>query len=120
MFKKLCMLAVFVTITIVAFSQKSPLPANHPVALAAPHLPLIVRHDGSGAIFYAEKFTYKSEINVSNLNDWIKNYPSEVISYKDAIAQYFKSTDSAKLTSDDADQYFDLKAQYLMFQQINY
>ncbi len=99
------------------FAQTAPLPANHPIALAAPHLPLIIRFDGVGKEFHGDKYTYNLESNLQNIKDWIKNFPDELNSYKGAIATYLK-TDLSTLSDSDKEIFTDLKSQWFMIAQL--
>ena len=45
------------------FAQNTPLPKDHPIAVAAPHLPSMIRYNGVGHKFYGEKFTYNGAQN---------------------------------------------------------
>ncbi len=101
-----------------SWSQPVSLPKSHPIAVAAPHLPAIMRYDGAGSKFYAGDLVYKNEENHSNLKEWMKNYPAEVAAYKTAVALYLKSTNPAVLFNSEKELYSDLKAQSLMISQI--
>lgn len=118
MIKKLLTFLLTLFLSSFLFAQSTPLPGDHPIAIAAPHLPLILRHDGTGVVFYGERFTYKKEQNETNLRNWIKTYPEEVTKYKVAIAAFLKDTEVSTLTEAQAALYCDLKSQYLMFMQL--
>lgn len=114
MIKRLLCIVILSSFFLTAFSQSMPLPSDNPISIAAPHLPLMIRYDGTGKVFYAENTTYKSELNQSNLKDWIKNYPDEVSRYKIAIGTYLKTADTGGLTTENKEIYRDLKSQYVM------
>lgn len=114
MLKRLFFLFFFSSLFCTAFSQTMPLTADNPIAIAAPHLPLMIRYDGVGRVFYGENTTYKFEINDSNLRTWIKNYPDELVTYKDAASKYLKTAESTLLTAGNKELYQDLKSQYSM------
>lgn len=102
---------------IVGFSQTQPLSKDHPIAAAAPHLPLIVRFDGTGTEFHGDKYSYNKELNEAALKTWIANFADEFKSYKSAISDYLK-TDPATLSDSDKDVYSDLKSQFWMISQL--
>ena len=99
------------------FSQTAPLPKDHPVALAAPHLPLITRFDGTGTEFHGDKYSYNLESNTKNMKDWIKSFPDELETYKTAIALYLKS-DASTMPDADKEIFTDLKSQWFMIIQL--
>lgn len=105
-------------LTTLGWSQPVSLPKNHPIAVAAPHLPAIMRYDGTGSKFYASDLVYKNKENHSILREWMKNYPAEVVAYKTAIASYLKSTNPSVLSGSEKELYSDLKAQSIMISQI--
>lgn len=117
MLKRLLIVFLFSSVIFTAFCQSSPLPKDNPVAIAAPHLPSMIRYDGVGKIFYGENAKYKIGVNEAGLKTWSKDYPAEVLKYKDAIVSYLKSAESTTLTDKDKEVYRDLKSQWLMFLQ---
>lgn len=104
--------------TINGWSQIAPLPVDHPIAVAAPHLPPILRHDGIGKPMYGDKFTYKQDENIANLKKWLIDYPEEVVKYKEAISGFLKSSDLSTLSENEKELYYDLKFQRMMISQI--
>ena len=100
-----------------AFSQNLPLPEAHPIAIAAPHLPLMIRYEGQGIVFNIENNKYKFEGNEGRLKNWMKTYPDELSKYKDAIAIYLKNISFRKLANENKELYIDLKSQWLLITQ---
>ena len=98
------------------FSQTQPLSKDHPIAVAAPNLPLMVRFNGTGTEFHGEKYSYNKESNESAFKNWIKNFADEYKSYKTAINDYLK-TDPSTLSDSDKEVFTDLKSQYWMLSQ---
>ncbi len=101
-----------------AHAQTTDLPKDHPIKIAAPHLPLLERHTGEGQAFYGEKFVYKSESQVK-IKEWAGAYPAELEAYKVAIEKYLKDTDPATLSETAKETYYDLKAQSMLISQLN-
>lgn len=99
-------------------SQSGDLRKTHPVVIAVPHLPEMIKYNGEGKPFYGEKFKYKKNENEDNVHEWIKAYPEEYKKYKTVIAEYMKATDPETLSADAATLYYDLKAQWLMIRQL--
>jgi hypothetical protein len=99
-------------------AQTAPLPDGHPIKIAAPHLPLMVRYSGSGSIFYGEngiKYLYE---NKEVMKKWMTDYPAEVPTYKTAIDKYIKETDVTFLANDQKEVHYDLKAQWAIIIQL--
>ena len=94
-----------------------PLPEAHPIAKAAPHLPLMVRYEGQGIVFNVENNKYKFEANEGRFKNWMKTYPTELLHYKEAISSYLKNTRIAKLSDENKQLYIDLKSQWLLILQ---
>ena len=117
MFKNLCFLFIFCSCFSVAFSQTLPLPKNHPIAIAAPHLPLILRYTGQGIVFSSENNKYSFEGNEQRFKLWMDDYPGELKQYKAAISYYLKNTQPAKLNDENKQLYVDLKSQWQLIVQ---
>ena len=115
--KKSLLFLVILFCGFVGFSQTQPLSKDHPIAIAAPNLPLIVRFDGTGTEFHGEKYSYNKESNESGLKTWMKNFPDEFKNYKIAISDYLK-TDPSTLSDSDKEVFTDLKSQNLMIIQL--
>lgn len=116
--KKILLFISIILCSVMGFSQLGPLPKDHPITLAAPHLPLIVRFDGIGGEFHGEKYSYKKEQNTANFKSWVASYPQEVTPYKDAMAGLIKSTDVSLLSDSDKETFTDLVSQYWMIIQL--
>jgi hypothetical protein len=99
-------------------AQSAPLPDGHPIKIAAPHLPLMVRYSGSGRIFYGDNNIKYLFENTDVTKTWATNYPSELAAYKVAIDKYLKETDVTLLANDQKDVYYDLKAQWAIISQL--
>ena len=67
MTKRNFLLISILFISSIVIGQSHALPSDHPVAKAAPHLPLMLRFKGSGTAFYGEKNVYQKEQNTSKL-----------------------------------------------------
>ena len=117
MLKNLCLLLLFCNSFCTAFSQNVPLPKAHPIAIAAPHLPLIVKYEGQGIVFNVENNKYKFEGNEGRFKNWMKTYPEELAKYKDAIAIFLKNSPTNKLNTENHQLYVDLKSQWLLIVQ---
>lgn len=109
------MVLCFITMS---WSQSIPLPSDHPIAVAAPHLPAILRHDGIGKPIYGDKYTYKGEENAIRIKEWMRNYPEEVIRYKEAIAEYLKNTNVDLISENERELYHDLNSQWMLVRQM--
>ncbi|MHA6246369.1 hypothetical protein ACXYMU_00405 [Pontibacter sp. CAU 1760] len=105
-------------ISTICWSQSTPLPSNHPVKVAAPHLPPILRHDGTGKPIYGDKYAYDRDRNITQLKNWIKLYPEEISDYKRAINDYLSHSDEEALSGNEKELYHDLKSQWLIFSQL--
>ena len=99
-------------------AQTSSLPSTHFINSAAPHLPVMVRYDNVGTVFYGINHLYKSVENETSIKNWIKNYPEEFTNYKVAMSKYLKDTDYSMLTDSEKETYCDLKSQWLMISQL--
>lgn len=113
----LCILLISISNTIYSQS-KEPYKINTIVNLA-PHLPKMLRYDGSDKAFYGVKHTYKSGQNENNLKEWIKKYPEEAEKYKAEAAKFFESMTEETLSGVEKELYCDLKSQWLMFSQLD-
>lgn len=98
-------------------SQSIATASENPITLAAPHLPKMIRYDGVGKEFHGEKHSYKKEVNVTAVKDWIKNHPDEVTKYKEAAAKYFSSVKESELTVEEKELYYDQKSQWYIVRQ---
>jgi len=99
-------------------AQSVPLPDGHPIKIAAPHLPLMVRYSGSGSIFYGENDIKYLFENKEVMKKWMTDYPAEVSAYKTAIDKYIKETDVTLLANEQKEVYYDLKAQWAIIIQL--
>lgn len=117
--ERLLLFICFLAFSFTAVSQNQPLPKSHPVSLAAPHLPLIQKYDGTDVRFYGEKYSYNGEKSKSVIKLWMANFPSEVIAYKEAMVQYLNRIDLTTLSENDKEVYSDLKSQWNMIIQLN-
>lgn len=104
--------------SLVGWSQSVLLPSDHPIAIAAPHLPALLKYDGVGKAIYGDKYSYKREENMVNIKEWIRNYPEEVTKYKAAINEYLKHADPSLLSGNDKELYHELKSQWMMVSQM--
>jgi len=116
---KLLLAFCFIFISFTSLAQKEALPKDHPISLAAPHLPLFSRFQGEGRVFHGENYTYNTEKNENSIRQWIKNYSNEVKAYKEAILNYIKAVDISTLPENEKEVYYDLKSQWFMISQIN-
>lgn len=117
MIKKNYLLICALCVSCFVFAQPPRLSKNHPVAVAAPHLPAIIRYNGVGQKFYGEKNVYNADQNNAKLKGWMKAYSGELAKYKVAISKYLESTDESKLSTKEAELYYDLKTQWMMIRQ---
>jgi len=117
MLKNLCFLFLFCSSFYTAFSQSLPLPKAHPIAIAAPHLPLLLKYTGQGIIFNVENNKYTFDGNEQRFKIWMDDYPTELMHYKEAISYYLKNTHPEKLNGENKQLYVDLKSQWLLIVQ---
>ncbi|MBC7398651.1 MAG: hypothetical protein H7289_01805 [Mucilaginibacter sp.] len=117
--KKLMLLVsvILFCFTTASWAQTAPLPTDNPIKVAAPHLPLMVRHSGTGKVFYGDAYNYKAE-NATVMKQWMTDYSAEVSTYKAAIDKYLKETDVTLLADDKKGVYYDLKNQWAMISQL--
>lgn len=115
--KKNYLLVFALFISTLLLAQSSSLRKDHPIAIAAPHLPTIMKHTGAGAKFYGGKYVYNGEQNNAKLKAWMKAYSGELEKYKVAISKYLEATDESKLSAKEAELYNDLKVQWMMIRQ---
>jgi hypothetical protein len=85
---------------------------------SAPHIPWIERTEESKNAFKGEKFKYEQEKNNERIQSWVKQYPSEVTPYRQAIEKFFKETSVNDLVGQEKDFYHDMKAQYQMIKKL--
>ena len=88
------------------------IPIDETIAVAAPHLPVIRKWDGSGDPFKFKKNTYLYDEKI--LKTWIQTYPDEFTKYCIAMKTLLKNTKESTLTPIMKTIYTDLKAQYFM------
>ena len=117
MFKHLYFLFLCSSFFYTALSQNQPLPKAHPIAIAAPHLPLLRKYTGQGIIFNVDNNKYSFEGNEHRFKEWMDDYPDELLTYKNAIAYFLKHISPEKLSGDNKQLYIDLKAQSLLIAQ---
>jgi hypothetical protein len=87
-------------------------PIDETIAVAAPHLPVIRKWDGSGDSFKFKRNTYLYDEKI--LKTWIQTYPDEFTNYCIAMKTLLKNTKESTLTPIMKTIYTDLKAQYFM------
>ncbi len=117
MYKYICFLYFFCGLFFTSFSQSAPLPKNHPIAIAAPHLPLLIKYTGQGIVFKVKNNKYAFDRNERQFKIWMYNYPDELLNYKNAIAIYLKHTQPSTLKKGNKQLYIDLKSQWLLIAQ---
>lgn len=101
-----------------ASAQTTPLPKDHPVKVAAPNLPEMVRATASEEnVFHGLGYSY-SNANEAKVKAWIAKFPAEVDSYKTAINLYIKDSETKTLTDVEKEIYSDLKSQFIMIIQL--
>lgn len=116
LFKKILFISfLFTSVFSYAYSQDAP--SSHPILLAAPHLPKMVRYDGVGKKFHGEKYYYKKEVNENALKNWMKAYPEEAAKYKETTEKYMSTVDILELSPEEKELYYDLKSQWYIFRQ---
>ncbi|NMM49662.1 hypothetical protein [Marinigracilibium pacificum] len=93
--------------------------SEHPIAVVAPHLPQLLRFEGTGNSFYGVERQYQSDNNINRLQAWITNFPEEYSSYKGKIEEYLASVDQEALSNSDLEIYYDIKSQWLMLSQLS-
>jgi hypothetical protein len=108
MTKKKLLFLISLFVSSIVLGQTKALPDDHPIAKAAPHLPLMVRYKGSGNAFHGEKYVYQKEENESKIREWIKRYPSEFTQYTGVISSFFKEKEIHN----------DLMSQWIMIRQL--
>lgn len=114
----LIFLAVYTFSTNNVNAQTTPLPKDHPVKVAAPNLPEMVRASASEEnVFHGLGNSY-SKANEATVKAWIAKYPTELESYKTAISIFIKEAESKTLTDSEKDTFSDLKSQYFMIIQL--
>lgn len=114
----LIFLAVYTLSTNNVSAQTTPLPKDHPVKVAAPNLPEMVRASASEEnVFHGLGHSY-SKANEATVKAWIAKYPTELESYKTAISIFIKDSESKTLTDSEKETYRDLKSQYFMIIQL--
>lgn len=117
MFKPICILFFFTIFFCKVFCQDLPLPINHPIAIAAPHLPLMIKYDGQGLVYTIENTRYKFDVIERDVKSWMRNYPEELVKYKAAIYSFLKIKQPITLPADRKNIYNDLKSQWLLIAQ---
>jgi hypothetical protein len=91
-------------------------PIDESIAIAAPHLPIIQKFDGSGSSFKYKKNTYNVDENILKL--WIQTYPKEFDDYCVAMKILLKETKTSSLSPIMKTIYTDLRAQYVITKKI--
>ena len=114
----LIFLAVYTLSTNNVSAQTTPLLKDHPVKIAAPNLPEMVRASASEEnVFHGLDHSY-SKANEATVRAWILKHPSELESYKTAIIIFIKDSEAKTLTDSEKETYSDLKSQYFMIIQL--
>jgi hypothetical protein len=120
--KELSILLFFLIVSTLATNkanaQTTPLPKDHPVKVAAPNLPEMVRATASEEnVFHGLGYSY-SNANEAKVKAWIAKFPAEVDSYKTAINLYIKDSETKTLNDVEKEIYSDLKSQFIMIIQL--
>jgi hypothetical protein len=94
------------------FSAGTSEPIDESIAVAAPHLPVIQKFEGSGNSFKYKKIRY--QYDEKTLKTWIQTYPEEFTNYCIAMKALLNETKESSLSPVMKAIYTDLRAQYLM------
>ena len=100
-------------ITSITGTDTSSLDIEDTIASVASHIPSVVRHSGSGKIYYTDKYEYTNACHLATLK-WVKNYPAEAKAFHNAVTKFLEDTDVSKLSTTQAEKYYDIQAQWLM------
>ena len=92
-----------------SWGQNGPLPDDHPISKAAPHLPEVLKFNGNAnGLKYS---VYLSPQEEDSIREWATTYPEEVRTYKSAISAFIENSDISSLSESDKILYADLQAQ---------
>lgn len=87
-------------------------PIDETIALAAPHLPAVVKFEGLGVSFKYKNQVYLYDADI--IKEWISQYPQEFANYNVAMESLIKETKVSKLPKNMQAIFTDLRAQYLL------
>ena len=88
------------------------------ISQTAPHLPKMTRAT-EGDVFYGESSSYALKQNETAILQWVKRYPGEFKAYQAAIQKYLRTAQPQSMPASARATYEDLKAQWVMIQQMN-
>jgi len=109
--KTITFIALF-TIMAATSNAQSASEMRNTVANVAPSIPTLAQYSGSGQAWRSGKNTYTMESR-EKVQAWIKAYPKEALDFKTSMLPYLSKTDVTKLSKEDADEYYSLKAIWL-------
>ena len=120
--RRMLRIGLFVTCivftSLLSQAQTAHKTAETSITQSAPHLPAMVRATGDN-VFYGEGASYALKQNEAAIAEWVKQYPAEFKAYQAAIQKYLESAQPKTLARAARAKYDDLKAQWVMIQQMN-